>query len=103
MGRRFKGYSYQPSFPQRLSPSVVLRITGGTPWLQVWMYQLTVTIVRLAKAAKMTPERVYHLQSGWDEPTPEELLAIAAALGTTVEEIEASRKDDPRRPSGDPA
>ena len=91
MGRRFKGSNWKPPFPRDISPRQQQKIDDGAPWLAIWQYQLAVPLQTLARKSKIPYLRINQLVRGDNEPTPQELEAMATALGTTAEMLNASR------------
>ena len=90
MGRRFKGSNWKPPFPRDIGPRQQREIDAGAPWLAIWHYQLAVPLQKLARKSKITYPLVNQLVRGHDEPTRQEMEAIATALGTTAEMLNAS-------------
>ena len=91
MGRRFKGSNWKPPFPRDIGPRQQREIDAGAPWLAIWHYQLAVPLQTLARKSKIDFPRIDQIARGHDEPTPQEMEAIATALGTTAEMLNASR------------
>lgn len=86
---RHKGQPKPPPTVKTLGAAAEKRILAGEPWLRVWSQQLAVPLVTISKKTGIHMARLILYEAEAELPTQEELEAIAAALGTTVEEIEA--------------
>ena len=88
---RHKGSQYRKPFPATLGEGAERRIRAGEPWLLVWQQQMTIPVAEIARKSGLSPARIAEMMRGEDDPTPDELSAIAAALGTTGAMLEAVR------------
>ncbi len=86
---RHKGQPKPPPTVKTLGRAAESRILAGEPWLRVWSQQLAVPLVTISKKTGIHLGRLILYEAEELIPTQEELEAIAKALGTTVEEIEA--------------
>lgn len=85
---RYKGVPPKPPEVRKLGAAAERRILSGEPWLRVWSQELTIPLVTIAKKSKLSMERLFEIEREEITPSEEELELIAAALGTTVYEIE---------------
>ncbi len=86
---RHKGQPKPPPTVKTLGAAAEKRILDGEPWLRVWSQQLAVPLVTISKKTGIHMARLLLYEAGELAPTQDEMAAIAKALGTTVEEINA--------------
>lgn len=86
---RYKGRKTPPPTPATIGPAAEKRILAGESWLDVWSYQLAVPFTTIALKSKIPLSRLLEIEREPAMPPRDELEAIAKALGTTVEEINA--------------
>lgn len=86
---RYKGRKTPPPTPATIGPAAEKRILEGESWLGVWSYQLAVPFTAIARKSKIPLARLLQIEREAAMPPGDELETIAAALGTTVELIEA--------------
>lgn len=79
-------------FPAELGAAGVARIRDGEPWLQVWSEQLAVPLATIARKSGVDFDRLMDIAAERAEPSVDERDAIAAAMGTTVEQIDAEQE-----------
>ena len=84
---RHKGQPKPSPTVKTLGRAAGRRILAGEPWLRVWSQQLAVPLSTVARKSGISHARLILLECEFDEPTPDEIQAIANGLGTTVELI----------------